>query len=212
MKEKVLNIVTLIILAVTLVYLAWQVERPAETDAEGSQMDYSIQNVSKTDSDGASDESETKLTREEADVLAARTGTGRWEEAYEPTPDHVDQEMIDDEISEHFDLFCDVVFAENGNQGDKGLRLAADTIINRMRNGEKFNDTMYAVLTAPNQFSCISDGGAAKWHGHTREHVRKICQEELADTTYTNVYYFRTGHYGYGKQLFKYKDVYYSGI
>ena len=42
MKEKVLNIVTLIILAVTLVYLAWQVERPAETDAEGSQMDYSI--------------------------------------------------------------------------------------------------------------------------------------------------------------------------
>lgn len=158
MKEKVLNIVTLIILAVTLVYLAWQVERPAETDAEGSQMDYSIQNVSKTDSDGASDESETKLTREEADVLAA------------------------------------------------------DTIINRMRNGEKFNDTMYAVLTAPNQFSCISDGGAAKWHGHTREHVRKICQEELADTTYTNVYYFRTGHYGYGKQLFKYKDVYYSGI
>lgn len=159
-------------------------------------------------------ESETRLTREEADVLDARNGTGRWSECDTlppATPDHIDQEKIDDEISENFDLFCDVVFAEAGNQGDRGLRLVADVIINRMRCGEAFDDTLHEVLTAPNQFSCVSDGGAARWNGHSMDNVRKICQEELANVTNKQVYYFRTGHYGYGKPLFKYKDHYFSG-
>lgn len=156
--------------------------------------------------------SETKLTREEADVLDARNGEGRWkEELPEATPDHISEEKIDDEISENFNLFCDVVFAEAGNQGDKGLRLVADVIINRMRCGEAFDDTMHEVLTASGQFSCVRDGGAAKWKGHTKKKVRRICQQELAHTTNKQVYYFRTGHYGYGKPLFRYKDHYFSG-
>ena len=158
------------------------------------------------------DDSETTLTREEADVRDARNLEGRWATFYEVTPDHIDEEKVDDEISENFDLFCDVVYAENGNQGDKGLRLAADTIINRMRSGEAFADTLNGVLTAPSQFSCIADGHAAKFAGHERNEVRKICQEELAHTSNTQVFYFRTDYFSdYGTPLFKYKDVYYSG-
>lgn len=160
----------------------------------------------------SADGKETAISREEADVRDARNLEGRWAVFYEVTPDHIDEEKVDDEISENFDLFCDVVYAENGNQGDKGLRLAADTIINRMRSGEAFADTLNGVLTAPNQFSCIKDGHAAKFAGHEKESIRRICQEELARTSNTQVFYFRTGHFSnYGTPLFKYKDVYYSG-
>lgn len=159
-------------------------------------------------------ESETRLTREEADVLDARNGTGRWSECdtLPPvTPDHIDQEKIDDEISENFDLMCDVVFAESGNQGEHGMRLVADVIINRMRCGEAFDDTLDGVLMAPNQFSCVSDGGAARWNGHSMDNVRKICQEELTNVTDPTIFYFRTGHYTpYGVDAYKYGDHYFS--
>lgn len=154
---------------------------------------------------------EKVLTVEEADVLDAQNGTGRWATDLEPTPDHIDQEKVDDEISENFDMLCKVVFAESGNQGDKGMRLVCDVIINRMRCGEAFDDTLHEVLTAPNQFSCVSDGGADKWKGNERKEVRKICQEELKHVTDPTIFYFRTGHYSpYGVDAYKYGDHYFS--
>lgn len=146
--------------------------------------------------------------RESSNVNEAQSLTGRW--APEATPDHIEWEKVDDEISENFDTFTDVVYAEAGNQGDRGMRLVADCIINRMRCGEAFDDTMRGVLTAPNQFACVTDGGAAKWRGHEKLEVRKICQEELMNPTDPTIYYFRTGHYGVGKPAYKYKDHYFS--
>lgn len=155
--------------------------------------------------------SETELTREEADVLDAQNGTGRWEVEYEPTPDHVDEEKVDDEISEHFDLFCDVVYAEAGSQSDLCMRRVADVIINRMRSGTAFDDTLKGVLTAPYQFSCIKDGHARAFKGHEKEHVRKLIQEELAKTGDKTIYYFRTDYYTpYGADAYKVDDVYFS--
>lgn len=155
---------------------------------------------------------ETELTREEADVMDARNGTGRWEVTYEATPDHIEQEKIDDEISENFDTFCDVIYAESGNQGGYGMRLVADCIINRMRSDETFADTMHGVLHAKNQFSCIHDGHAAKFRGHEKENVRKLAQEELMHVTDPDIYYFRTGHFfNFGSPKYRYKDVYFSG-
>lgn len=155
---------------------------------------------------------ETELTREEADVMDARNETGRWEVTYEVTPDHIEQEKIDDEISESFDTFCDVIYAESGNQGDYGMRLVADCIINRMRSDEAFADTMHGVLHAKNQFSCIHDGHAAKFRGHEKENVRKLAHEELMHVTDPDIYYFRTGHFfSFGTPKYRYKDVYFSG-
>ena len=155
---------------------------------------------------------ETELTREEADVMDARNGSGRWEVTYEVTPDHIEQEKIDDEISENFDTFCDVIFAESGNQGDYGMRLVADCIINRMRSDEAFADAMHGVLHAKNQFSCIHDGHAAKFRGHEKENVRKLAQEELMHVTDPDICYFRTGHFfNFGTPKYRYKDVYFSG-
>lgn len=155
--------------------------------------------------------SEAGLTREEADVLDAQNGIGRWEVAYEPTPDHVDEEKVDDEISENFDLFCDVVYAEAGSQSDLCMRRVTDVIINRMRSGTAFDDTLKGVLTAPYQFSCIADGHASKFKGHEKEHVRKLIQEELAETGDTTIYYFRTDYYTpYGADAYKIDSVYFS--
>lgn len=151
------------------------------------------------------------LTREDANALNAQNQTGRWEPVLpDATPDHVDLEKVDDEISEHFDMFCDVIYAESGNQGDYGMRLVADVIINRMRSGEAFADTMKGVLTAPHQFSCIDDGHAKFFRGHEKESVRKIAQQELMQVTDPTIFYFRTGHYGYGVPAYKYRDVYFS--
>ena len=149
--------------------------------------------------------------RETANAKDAQNLTGRWALSYEATPDHVEWEKIDDEISENFDTFCDVIYAESGNQGDYGMRLVADVIINRMRSGEAFGDTLGEVLTSPGQFSCIADGHAKKFKGHTIERVRKIAQQELTEVTDPTIYYFRTGHFSkYGVPAYKYKDVYFS--
>lgn len=164
----------------------------------------------KTDAELPTPQQERIVTVEDANAFEAQNQTGRWEPVYIATPDHIDQEKIDDEISEHFDLLCDVVFAEAGNQGGRGMRLVADVIINRMRCGEAFDDTLHEVLTARNQFACVNDGGADKWQGHTKDKVRKICQEELLQVTDPTIYYFRTGHYGTGVPAYKYKDHYFS--
>lgn len=202
LSESVLNIITAVVIAVFVIWLLCMV---SDTRADGEPMHRKEQN-------NTEDMSEVELTVEEADVMDARNGTGRWEVTYEATPDHIEQEKIDDEISENFDTFCDVIYAESGNQGDYGMRLVADCIINRMRSDEAFADTMHGVLHAKNQFSCIYDGHAAKFRGHEKENVRKLAQEELMHVTDPDIYYFRTGHFfNFGTPKYRYKDVYFSG-
>lgn len=175
---------------------------PVTTDAESPALTKQVQRMASV---------QQAYSVEDANAFEAQSLTGRWEPVLTATPDHIDQEKIDDEISENFDLFCDVVFAEAGNQGDCGMRLVADVIINRMRCGEAFDDSLHGVLTASGQFSCVADGGADRWNGHSMDNVRKICQEELKDTTDTTIFYFRTGHYTpYGEDAYKYGDHYFS--
>ena len=51
-----------------------------------------------------------------------------------------------------FDYLVCAVYFEAGNQGEEGMRLVADTILNRA-NDDKFPDSIRAVLTQRNQFS-----------------------------------------------------------
>lgn len=204
-SDRTLNIIAAIVITIFVIWLVFVL---AGTRADGEPVYQKAENQ-QNDTEGMS---EVEMTVEEADVLDARNGTGRWEITYEVTPDHIEQEKIDDEISENFDTFCDVIYAESGNQGDYGMRLVADCIINRMRSDEAFDDTMHGVLHAKNQFSCIADGHAAKFHGHNRENVRKLAQEELMHVTDPDIYYFRTDHFfDFGTPKYRYKDVYFSG-
>ena len=201
-SDRVLNVVAAVVIAIFVIWLLCMV---SNTRADGEP-------AHQKEQDDTEDMSEIELTVEEADVMDARNGSGRWEVTYEVTPDHIEQEKIDDEISENFDAFCDVIYAESGNQGDYGMRLVADCIINRMRNDEAFDDTMHGVLHAKNQFSCIPDGHAAKFRGHEKANVRKLAQEELMHVTDPDIYYFRTGHFfNFGTPKYRYKDVYFSG-
>lgn len=205
MKARIMAVVIMVAVSIAIAS-PWGTDAgsPQKSDEQVNECVNVLKRIEKRNGD-------TLNAREVANAKEAQNKTGRWEPVYEATEDHVSQEKIDDEISEHFDLMCKVVFAEAGNQGDKGMRLVADVIINRMRCGEAFDDTLVGVLTAKNQFACVADGGADRWKGHTKKEVRKICQEELMHVSNDKVFYFRTGHYGYGRPLFKYKDHYFSG-
>jgi len=152
------------------------------------------------------------MGREAANAEAAQEQTGRWEPVLpEATPDDIEQERIDDEISNNFDIFCDVIYAEAGGEGEKAMRLVADVVINRMRDGNAFDDTLRGVLTAPYQFSCVDDGHAKKFAGHSKGKVRRIAQEELMNTTDNTIYYFRTEHFTpYGADAYKCGNIYFS--
>ena len=210
-------IVTMLILAVSVFNTsptAIEAQSPTEYRVGKSEPVYSDLVYHEEGETAVQLDDDSEITREESDVIEAQLEVGRWGDyqIYEATPDHIDEEMVDDEISENFDLFCDVIYAESGNQGNYGMRLVADCIINRMRSGEAFDDTMHGVLYAKNQFSCISDGHAAKFRGHEKANVRKLAQEELMHVTDPDIYYFRTGHFfNFGTPKYRYKDVYFSG-
>lgn len=204
-REKLLNVLTAIVLiAYVVLFLFWLNGARSEKTAEAHSVNASGNALTR--------EKTREDEREAYDVENARNGTGRWDEllGLEPTPDHVDQEKVDDEISENFDLMCDVVYAEAGNQSDKALRLVCDVIVNRMRCGEAFDDTLGEVLTAPYQFSCIRDGHAKSFRGHEKEHIRKLCQEEIAHPSDERVFYF-ADRYRTGNPLYKVGSIYFSG-
>jgi hypothetical protein len=56
------------------------------------------------------------------------------------------------------DALARVAYAEAGNQGTKGLVAVVFTVLNRVRSG-KFQDSVQAVIGAPNQFEPVARAG-----------------------------------------------------
>lgn len=91
---------------------------------------------------------------------------------------------------EELDLLARVIHAESGNQDEKGKRLVADTVLNRMT----FNNAdIRSIVYADGQFSTApylynSDNTPT-------EDELQIAYEESIEQIDYEVYYFRTGHY-----------------
>lgn len=94
-----------------------------------------------------------------------------------------------------------VVEAEAGNQSDKGKRLVADTVLNRLNNGS-FGEDVKSIIEQENQYA---DGITAS------EDTIRIVMEEYRNQTNTEVLYFRTSHYHkFATDMFVVGDHYFS--
>lgn len=99
----------------------------------------------------------------------------------------IDKENKFNITSEEFELLAKVVMGEAGNQEEIGQRLVIDTVLNRV-NDNRFPDTIYEVLTQPNQYyvneSIIP---SPEIYGYIYDELIKLYNEE--------VLYFRTSRY-----------------
>ena len=109
---------------------------------------------------------------------------------------------------EELDLLARVIHAESGNQDEKGKRLVADTVLNRMA----YNDaSIRAIVYAEGQFSTAPILYNAD-NTPTEEELQIAFEESISQIDY-EVYYFRTGHYhACGHPAFQWGAHYFSNV
>lgn len=105
------------------------------------------------------------------------------------------------------ELLTRTVYLEAGNQDLKGKRLVVSVILNRV-DSEEFPDTVEEVLGQDGQFQTYKHLKDAEPTWTDKLAVKMETEGRLN----TGVYFFRTGHYGYGDPLFQYGDHYFSTI
>jgi|GEM_PF-3300525 len=119
-------------------------------------------------------------------------------------------EQIEDEIKEaEWELLACLVYAEAGNQDDRGKELVADVVLNRV-DSPLFPDSIEEVIYQDYQFSSVLDGNLDKafylvdqscYDAVSRARTRRLDSEIL---------YFTAGSYGeYGVPAYKYGDHYF---
>lgn len=107
---------------------------------------------------------------------------------------------------EEMDYFAKCVYAEAGNQGDIGIRLVIDVILNRC---VRFNCRPIDVINAPNQFAVVDDGALNR--APALDSIKQLISEELVTEYNTEVLYFRTEHFhDFGTPLFQHGAHYFS--
>lgn len=108
--------------------------------------------------------------------------------------------------AEEIKLLAKVVYLEAGNQGEMGMRLVIDCVLNRVDN-PRFSNTIRGVLYEKNQFTVVN-----RCSGYTaREDICQLIIEEMANRTNSEVLYFRPNHYHtFGTPLFQYGSHYFS--
>lgn len=112
---------------------------------------------------------------------------------------------------DEIDDFVGVVHYEAGNQGEVGMRLVADTVLNRVHS-PYFPNTIKEVLEAPGQYSTIAVVHA-KGTSQCTDQERQIVYEEMAHCLDENVFYFQRSSYpSSGKHLYQHGDHYFSGL
>lgn len=110
---------------------------------------------------------------------------------------------------EELDLLARVIHAESGNQDEKGKRLVADTVLNRMAHN---NTDIHSIVYAKDQFSTAPILYNAD-NTPTEEELQIAYEESISQINY-EVYYFRTGHYheNLGTPAFQWGAHYFSNI
>jgi hypothetical protein len=112
------------------------------------------------------------------------------------------------ELSESdVEMLENVTYLEAGNQDLVGKRLVVSVILNRV-DSEEFPDTVSEVLSQENQFTTYRhlNNASPTWQD------KLAVQLEQERRLNTEVYFFRTNHYGCGDPLFQYGDHYFSTI
>lgn len=106
----------------------------------------------------------------------------------EPEPEAA---YIFDVSDEEIELMARITFAEAEAEPEYGQRLVIDTMLNR-RDGSKWPNDIYSVLTQPNQYSYGNDRFN---RSYATEELINLVKEELQNRTDPNVVFFRTTRY-----------------
>lgn len=100
------------------------------------------------------------------------------------------------------------MMAEAQDQGEHGMRLVCDVILNRL-NSNNFPDSITGVINQRNAFEVVAKGTI--YDMTPTEEVYKIIDEEWKMRYNTDILYFRMNHYhSFGTPCFQYKDHYFS--
>lgn len=109
---------------------------------------------------------------------------------------------------EEIELIALCTVAEAEGESELGKRLVIDTILNRIDH-ERFPDTVYDVIYAPNQFVAMTNGRAERCV--VTDDIRELVKEEIESRTDHNVIFFRTSQYSsFGVPLYKIGNHYFS--
>lgn len=121
-----------------------------------------------------------------------------------PEPEVNALSLTDEEI----DLIALCVMGEAEGESEEGKRMVVDVILNRV-DSPRFDDTVYGVIYAKNQFECMWNGRVNRCY--VRDDIRELVIEELQNRTYDNIHYFRTDHYHtFGKPVVQVGNHYFS--
>ncbi len=100
------------------------------------------------------------------------------------------------------------MMAEVQDQGEHGMRLVCDVILNRLKSND-FPDSITGVINQRNAFEVVSKGTI--YDMTPTDAVYKIIDEELEMRYNSDILYFRMNHYhSFGTPCFQYKDHYFS--
>lgn len=113
------------------------------------------------------------------------------------------------DISESdIELLCKITMAEAGGEGELGIRLVIDTVLNRV-DSEYFPNTISGVVYQTNQFEPVATGRLNSCY--VRDDIYRLVLEELANRTNNEVVFFRTTRYhSCGTPLFVVGNHYFS--
>lgn len=110
---------------------------------------------------------------------------------------------------EELDMLCKVVLAEARNQDGYGKYLVACVVVNRVLS-ERFPNTVYEVLTSPEQFAVVTTGvyKSIEVDDDTKTYVLMALSEEFNDTSQGATFFCTLGksHSNYATYLFTYDD------
>lgn len=100
------------------------------------------------------------------------------------------------------------MMAEAGDQGEHGMRLVCDVILNRTKT-KGFPDSVVGVINQKNAFEVVSNDTIHDMK--PTKQVYKIIEQELYMRYNCEILYFRMNKYhSFGTPCFKYKDHYFS--
>lgn len=154
------------------------------------------------------DDPEPTIVAHDVETVTAR----EFEEEIEPEPETVEEEEADDgEVwTEELELLAQLVQAEAGNQGLKGMRYVVDVVLNRV-DDDRFPDSIHDVIFQKRQFSPVANGALKKAAGNVSTDAYQAVRLELDARLNYGILYFNSGKKCLnGKNPFKYKDHWFA--
>lgn len=154
------------------------------------------------------DDPEPSIVVHDVETVTAR----EFEEVVEPEPETVEEEESEDNYiwTEELELLAQLVQAEAGNQGLKGMRYVVDVVLNRV-DDKRFPDSIHDVIFQKRQFSPVANGALKRAAGNVSVDAYQAVRLELDSRLNYGILYFNSGKKcANGKNPFKYKDHWFA--